>query len=322
MKIFENITQTTGNTPLVRIRKLNPEGNATLLAKLEFFNPAHSVKDRIAVAIVDAAEKAGKLNPDSIILEATSGNTGIGLAMVAAARGYGATFTMPESVSLERKLLLRAMGAKIILTPAASGMSGAVEKAASMLKEDSRYFLADQFNNPANPEAHRRTTAEEIWQGTGGRVDALIAGVGTGGTITGAGERLREYNPDLHIVAIEPAASPVLSGGKKGPHPLQGIGAGFIPSILNMSILNEIIPVTAQDAFETARKMDIMEGIPVGISSGAATWAALKVASRAEFRGKQLVVIIPSFAERYLSTDLFADIRTELAAQAAKQTHD
>lgn len=309
MPIYDNLTQLTGNTPLVRIRKLNPQGNATILAKLEFFNPTHSVKDRIAVAIVDVAENQGLLHPDSIILEATSGNTGIGLAFTAAARGYKSTFTMPESVSNERKLLLRALGAELILTPANLGMADAVEKAEVLRSQDSRYFLADQFNNPANPEIHRRTTAEEIWRDTNGNVDILVAGVGTGGTITGTGERLREYNPSLKIIAVEPAASPVLSGGKKGPHPLQGIGAGFIPSILNLNILDEIIQVQAEDAFEVARKMATMEGIPVGISSGAATWAAIQVASRPENQDKHIVVIIPSFAERYLSTDLFANLK-------------
>lgn len=309
MPIYDNLTQLTGNTPLVRVRKLNPQGNATILAKLEFFNPTHSVKDRIAVAIVDVAENQGLLHPDSIILEATSGNTGIGLAFTAAARGYKSTFTMPESVSNERKLLLRALGAELILTPANLGMAGAVEKAEVLRSQDSRYFLADQFNNSANPEIHRRTTAEEIWRDTNGNVDILVAGVGTGGTITGTGERLREYNPSLKIIAVEPAASPVLSGGKKGPHPLQGIGAGFIPSVLNLNILDEIIQVQTEDAFEVARKMATMEGIPVGISSGAATWAAIQVASRPENQGKHIVVIIPSFAERYLSTDLFANLK-------------
>jgi len=312
MKIYDNLTQLTGNTPIVRVRRLAPEGGAEILAKLEFFNPTHSVKDRIAVAMVDKAEQQGKLQPDSIILEATSGNTGIGLAFTASARGYGCTIVMPESVSLERKLLLRALGATLILTPSSAGMAGAVEKAETLLATDSRYWLADQFNNPANPEIHRRTTAEEIWRDTDGKVDILIAGVGTGGTITGAGSRLREYNPSLRIIAVEPASSPVLSGGKKGSHPLQGIGAGFIPSVLDMSLLDEIIPVEAEAAFDIARKMSIVEGIPVGISSGAATWAALQVAARPEHRGKRIVVIIPSFAERYLSTELFANLREEL----------
>ena len=311
MKIYDNLTQLTGNTPLVRLRRLVPQDGAEIFAKLEFFNPTHSVKDRIAVAMVDQAEQDGLLHPDSIILEATSGNTGIGLAFTASARGYACTIVMPESVSLERKLLMRALGAEVLLTPASGGMAAAVEKAESLRNSDSRYWLADQFNNPANPEIHRRTTAEEIWRDTDGNVDILIAGVGTGGTITGAGSRLREYHPNVRIIAVEPAASPVLSGGKKGPHPLQGIGAGFIPSILDTSLLDEIITVEAEDAFYTARKMSTTEGIPVGISSGAATWAALQVAARPENHGKHIVVIIPSFAERYLSTDLFANLREE-----------
>lgn len=312
MKIYNNLTQLTGNSPLVQVRNLNKDGHASILAKLEFFNPTHSVKDRIAVAMVDAAEADGRLQPGGIILEATSGNTGIGLAFVASARGYGCTIVMPESVSLERKLMMKALGAELILTPAAEGMAGAIERAEALKGSDSRYFLADQFNNPANVEIHRRTTAEEIWRDTAGKVDILVAGVGTGGTITGAGERLREYNPDLEIIAVEPAASPVLSGGKKGPHPIQGIGAGFIPSILNLDLLNEVITVQSEDAFDIARKMATKEGIAVGISSGAATWAALQVAARPENHGKQIVAIIPSFAERYLSTDLFKTIREDL----------
>ncbi|MGV7976561.1 MAG: cysteine synthase A [Anaerolineaceae bacterium] len=314
MTIYQNITELTGQTPLVRLNRLVPAGGAAVLAKLEFFNPTHSVKDRIAVAMVDAAEKQGLLSPESIILEATSGNTGIGLAFTASARGYKSAIVMPETVSMERKLLLRALGAELILTPGAEGMTGAMETALKMRAQDGRYWLADQFNNPANVDAHRRTTAEEIWRDTEGKVDILVAGVGTGGTITGAGSRLREYNPALRIIAVEPAASPVLSGGKKGPHPLQGIGAGFVPSILDVHLLDEIIQVEAEDAFETARKMATLEGIPVGISSGAAVWAALLAASRPENAGKRMVVIIPSFAERYLSTNLFATIREELNA--------
>lgn len=314
MTIYQNITELTGQTPLVRLNRLVPAGGAAVLAKLEFFNPTHSVKDRIAVAMVDAAEKQGLLSPESIILEATSGNTGIGLAFTASARGYKSAIVMPETVSMERKLLLRALGAELILTPGAEGMTGAMETALKMRAQDGRYWLADQFNNPANVDAHRRTTAEEIWRDTDGKVDILVAGVGTGGTITGAGSRLREYNPALRIIAVEPAASPVLSGGIKGPHPLQGIGAGFVPSILDIRLLDEIIQVEAEDAFETARKMATVEGIPVGISSGAAVWAALLAASRPENAGKRMVVIIPSFAERYLSTNLFATIREELNA--------
>jgi len=314
MTIYQNVTQLTGRTPLVRLNRLVPAGGAEVLAKLEFFNPTHSVKDRIAVAMVDAAEKQGLLSPESIILEATSGNTGIGLAFTASARGYKSAIVMPETVSMERKLLLRALGAELILTPGAEGMAGAMETALQLRKQDKRYWLADQFNNPANVEVHRRTTAEEIWRDTEGKVDILVAGVGTGGTISGAGSRLREYNPALRIIAVEPAASPVLSGGIKGPHPLQGIGAGFVPSILDVRLLDEIIQVEAEDAFETARKMATLEGIPVGISSGAAVWAALLAASRPENAGKRMVVIIPSFAERYLSTNLFATIREELNA--------
>ena len=314
MTIYQNVTQLTGRTPLVRLNRLVPAGGAEVLAKLEFFNPTHSVKDRIAVAMVDAAEKQGLLSPESIILEATSGNTGIGLAFTASARGYKSAIVMPETVSMERKLLLRALGAELILTPGAGGMAGAMETALQLREQDGRYWLADQFNNPANVKVHRRTTAEEIWRDTEGKVDILVAGVGTGGTITGAGSRLREYNPALRIIAVEPAASPVLSGGIKGPHPLQGIGAGFVPSILDVGLLDEIIQVEADDAFETARKMATVEGIPVGISSGAAVWAALLAASRPENAGKRMVVIIPSFAERYLSTNLFATIREELNA--------
>jgi cysteine synthase A len=309
MNIYDNLTQLTGNTPLVKLRRIAPAGSAQILGKLEFFNPTHSVKDRIAVAIIDDAEQKGLLNPDSIILEATSGNTGIGLAFVAAARGYQCTIVMPETASLERKLLMKALGARLILTPAAQGMGGAIAKTEDLLSSDRRYFFADQFNNPANPEVHRRTTAEEIWRDTAGQVDILVAGVGTGGTITGAGEKLRSYNPGLRIVAVEPAASAVLSGKPKGPHPLQGIGAGFIPGVLNTAILDEVIPVEADAAFETSRRMALEEGIAVGISSGAAVWAALQVANRPESAGKNIVVIIPSFAERYLSTDLFAPYR-------------
>lgn len=309
MTIYNNITELTGKTPLNRLRRLVPENGANVLAKLEYFNPTHSVKDRIAVAIVDAAEQKGLLSPDSIILEATSGNTGIGLAFTATARGYKSTIVMPESASVERRLMMQLLGATLILTPAAQGMAGAIVKTQELLKQDSRYYLADQFNNPANPEIHRRTTGEEIWRDTAGKVDILVAGVGTGGTITGTGERLRQYNPGVKIVAVEPAASPVLSGGQKGPHPIQGIGAGFIPSVLNTSLLDEVIQVTGEDAFATSRQMASVEGLPVGISSGAATWAALQLARRPENKGKNIVVIIPSFAERYLSTDLFAQFK-------------
>lgn len=311
MTIFQNITQLTGNTPLVRLTRLNPNPEVEILAKLETFNPTHSVKDRIAVSMVDDAERRGLLHPDSILLEATSGNTGIGLANVAAARGYGSTIVMPESVSLERKLLMRALGAKLILTPAAGGMAGAMERAQTLLAEDSRYWWADQFNNPANPQIHQLTTGPEIWRDTDGRVDVLVAGVGTGGTITGTGLYLRGQNPALKLVAVEPSASPVLSGGAKGSHPIQGIGAGFIPAVLQTSLLDEIIQVTGEAAFSTARKLAVIEGIPGGISSGAAVWAALQLAARPELNGMRVVVIVPSFTERYLSTDLFADLRRE-----------
>lgn len=311
MTIFQNITQLTGNTPLVRLTRLNPNPEVEILAKLETFNPTHSVKDRIAVSMVDDAERRGLLHPDSILLEATSGNTGIGLANVAAARGYGSTIVMPESVSLERKLLMRALGAKLILTPAAGGMAGAMERAQTLLAEDSRYWWADQFNNPANPQIHQLTTGPEIWRDIDGRVDVLVAGVGTGGTITGTGLYLRGQNPALKLVAVEPSASPVLSGGAKGSHPIQGIGAGFIPAVLQTSLLDEIIQVTGEAAFSTARKLAVIEGIPGGISSGAAVWAALQLTARPELKGKRVVVIVPSFTERYLSTDLFADLRRE-----------
>ena len=311
MTIYQNITKLTGKTPLVRLSRLNPNRDVEILAKLEFFNPTHSVKDRIAVSMVDDAEQRGLLHKDSILLEATSGNTGIGLANVAAARGYGSTIIMPESASLERRLLMRALGATLILTPAAGGMAAAMEKAQSLLAEDSRYWWADQFNNPANPQIHQLTTGPEIWHDTDGNVDVLVAGVGTGGTITGAGLYLREQIPALKVVAVEPAASPVLSGGAKGAHPIQGIGAGFIPSVLKTSLLDEIIQATGEAAISTAREMAVREGIPGGISSGAAVWAALQLAARPESKGKRLVVIVPSFSERYLSTDLFADLRRE-----------
>lgn len=308
MRIAHNVTELVGNTPLVQLQRLPGAQAATLALKLEFFNPAHSVKDRIAVAMLDAAEAAGLLKPDTIILEPTSGNTGIGLAMVCAARGYACTLVMPETMSVERRLLLKAYGAQLILTPSAEGMSGAVNKAVALAAEDARYFIPQQFENPANPAIHRLTTAEEIWRDTDGKVDILVAGVGTGGTITGVGEALKAKNSQIKVIAVEPAASPVLSGGVKGPHPIQGIGAGFIPGILNTNIYDEIIPVTQEDAFTTARQLATQEGLLVGISSGAATWAALQVAQRTENAGKVIVVIIPSFGERYLSTPLFAHL--------------
>lgn len=308
MKIANNVTELVGNTPLVRINRLTEGSVAEVVAKLEFYNPAHSVKDRIGVAMIEAAEKAGKITPDTIILEPTSGNTGIALAMVSAARGYHCTLVMPETMSKERRMLLRAYGAELILTPGSEGMPGAIRKAEQLAAGDSRYFIPQQFKNPANPEIHRRTTAEEIWRDTDGKVDFLVAGVGTGGTLTGISEVIKARKPSFQAIAVEPDASPVLSGGVKGPHPIQGLGAGFIPEVLNTKIYDEVIRVNGDDAFATARAMARREGLLVGISSGAATWAALQVARRPENAGKLIVVIIPSFGERYLSTPLFADL--------------
>lgn len=308
MKVFNNATELMGNTPLVRLNRVVDGAAATVLAKLEFYNPAHSVKDRIGVAMIDAAEKAGKIKPDTIILEPTSGNTGIALAMVCAARGYKCTILMPDTMSKERRVLLRAYGAELILTPGSEGMAAAIRKANEMAAEDPRYFIPQQFENPANPEIHRTTTAEEIWRDTDGQVDIVVSGIGTGGTITGVGEVLKSRKPGVQIVAVEPDASPVLSGGQKGPHMIQGIGAGFIPAVLNTGIYDEVVRVTNDDAFATARRTAREEGLLVGISSGAAIWAAVQVAKRPENAGKTLVVIIPSFGERYLSTALFADL--------------
>jgi len=308
MKIANDVTELIGNTPLVRLRRIADGTQASVVAKLEYFNPAHSVKDRIGVSMIDAAEKAGLIKPDTIIVEPTSGNTGIALAFVCAARGYKLVLTMPETMSKERRLLLRAYGAELILTPGSEGMAGAIRKAEELAASDPRYFMPQQFRNPANPEVHRQTTAEEIWRDTDGAADILVAGIGTGGTITGVGEVLKKRKPGFSCVAVEPADSPVLSGGQKGPHPIQGIGAGFVPEILNTGIYDEVIRVKSDDAMQTARRMASEEGLLVGISSGAATWAALQVASRAENAGKLVVVIIPSFGERYLSTALFAHL--------------
>ena len=308
MKIANNITELIGNTPLVRLNHLTEGAVATVVAKLEYFNPSHSVKDRIGLSMIEASEKSGKIKPDTIILEPTSGNTGIGLAFVCAARGYQCAFTMPETMSKERQTLLKAYGAELILTPGSEGMPGAIRKAQELAAGNKRYLVPNQFENPANPEIHRRTTAEEIWRDTDGQVDIFVAGVGTGGTITGVGEVLKARKPDVKIIAVEPDASAVLSGGQKGPHPIQGIGAGFIPAILNTKIYDEIIRVKNEDAFNTARAMATKEGLLVGISSGAATWAALQVARRVENKGKLIVVIIPSFGERYLSTDLYKNL--------------
>jgi cysteine synthase len=311
MKIANDVTALIGRTPLVRLNRLSAGAYAEVVAKLESFNPAHSIKDRIAVAMLTAAEESGVLTKDTIIIEPTSGNTGIGLAMVAAARGYKCVLTMPESFSRERRMVLRAYGAELILTPAAEGMAGAIRRAEEMVASDPRYFMPQQFNNPANPEIHRRTTAEEIWSDTDGSVDILVAGVGTGGTVTGVGEVLKSRKPSFKVVAVEPDASPVLSGGPKGPHKIQGIGAGFIPGNLNTRIYDEIIRVSDDDAMETARRMAREEGLLVGISSGAAAWAAVQVAKRRENSGKLVVVILPDFGERYLSTPLFASLAEE-----------
>ncbi len=308
MRIANDVTELIGNTPLVRLHRLTQGCAAEVVAKLEYFNPAHSVKDRIGVAMIDAAEEGEAINPDTIILEPTSGNTGIALAFVCAARGYKCVLTMPETMSKERRMLLRAYGAEIILTPATEGMAGAIRKAEEMAAADPRYFIPQQFKNPANPEIHRKTTAEEIWRDTDGKADILVAGVGTGGTITGVGEVLKARKPSFTCVAVEPEASPVLSGGPKGPHPIQGIGAGFVPAVLNTAIYDEIVRVKGDDAFSTARRMAREEGLLVGISAGAAVWAALEVARRRDNAGKLLVVVIPDFGERYLSTALYADL--------------
>jgi cysteine synthase A len=308
VKIANDVTELVGNTPLVKLRRVTEGAQAEVVAKLEFFNPAHSVKDRIGVSMIDAAEAAGLVKPDTIFVEPTSGNTGIALAMVCAARGYKLAITMPETMSKERRALLRAYGAELILTPGPDGMGGAIRKAEELVASDPRYLMPQQFKNPANPEIHRKTTAEEIWRDTDGKVDILVSGVGTGGTITGVGEVIKARKPSFKAIAVEPDASPVLSGGQKGPHPIQGIGAGFVPEVLNTKIYDEVIRVKADDAFETARRMAKEEGLLVGISSGAATWAALQVARREENAGKLIVVIIPSFGERYLSTPLFAGL--------------
>jgi len=308
MRIANDITELVGNTPLVRIRNINDGAAAEVAAKLEFFNPAHSVKDRIGVAMLDAAQEAGLIGPDTIVVEPTSGNTGIALAMVCAARGIKIVLTMPETMSVERRSLLRGYGADLILTPGPEGMGGAIARASELAASDPRYFMPQQFMNAANPDVHRRTTAEEIWNDTDGTVDIFIAGVGTGGTITGVGQMLKERNPDVQVIAVEPAASPVLAGGPKGPHPIQGIGAGFVPAILDTEVYDEVIGVEAEDALAMARRSATEEGLLVGISSGAALWAAREVARRPENAGKLIVVIIPSFGERYLSTALFAGL--------------
>ena len=307
MNLYNNITEVVGNTPLVRLNRITDGAAAHVYAKLEFYNPTASIKDRIGVSMVDAAEKSGELKPGGTIVEATSGNTGIALAMVGAARGYKVILTMPDSMSKERRMLLRAFGAELVLTPAAEGMRGAIAKAEELGGKDGS-VLVRQFDNDANPEIHRKTTAEEIWRDTDGSVAAVVAGVGTGGTITGVGQVLKERNPDVKIFAVEPAASPLLTGGSASGHPIQGIGANFVPNNLDRSIYDEVFDVTADDAFAYARRAGAEEGILAGISSGAALWAASQVAKRPEFAGKIIVVIIPSFGERYLSTALYKDL--------------
>lgn len=303
--IAENVTDLVGNTPLVRLNRITSGLAVTVVAKLESFNPLSSVKDRIGLSMIDAAEKAGLIKENTIILEPTSGNTGIALAFVCAARGYGLTLTMPDTMSLERRRLLQAFGATLILTPGSEGMSGAVKKAEELAGQDTRYFVPQQFKNPANPEVHRLTTAEEIWRDTKGAVDILVAGVGTGGTITGVTEVIKERKPAFKAIAVEPKDSPVLAGGKPGSHKIQGIGAGFVPDVLRLDVVDEVIQVSNEDAAETTRRLAKEEGLLVGISSGAAAWAALEVAKRDENRGKLIVVVLPDTGERYLSTELF-----------------
>jgi len=312
-RVFDEITHCIGNTPLVRLRRITEGAVANVFGKLENFNPLWSVKDRIARAMIDAAERQGLIKDDTVIIEPTSGNTGIGLAFVCAARGYKLMVTMPESMSLERRRLLKAFGAELVLTPAAEGMPGAVRRAEELVKENSNFYMPQQFKNPANPEIHRRTTAEEIWRDTGGKVDIFVAGVGTGGTITGVGEVLKSRKPDVKVVAVEPANSPVISQKlagqelKPGKHLIQGIGAGFIPDVLNLSIIDQVIQVEDEDALETSRRLARSEGFMCGISCGAAAWAALQLAKQPENAGKNIVVVLPDLGERYLSTRLFPE---------------
>ena len=304
-RIFSDVTTTIGNTPLVRLGKVGKGLEAEVIAKLEFFNPLGSVKDRIGIAMIEAAERQGRIRPDTLIVEPTSGNTGIALAFVCAAKGYRLCLTMPETMSMERKKLLRHLGAQLVLTPGGEGMKGAILKAEEILTSSKDAYMPNQFKNPANPDIHRKTTAEEIWQDTEGAVDMMVAGVGTGGTITGVSEVIKARKPSFKAIAVEPAASAILSGGQAGPHKIQGIGAGFIPDVLNVNVIDEVIAVTNEDAFDMGRRLAEEEGILCGISSGAAVWAALEVAKRSENRGKQIVVVLPSTGERYISTDLF-----------------
>lgn len=305
-RIYEDVTKTVGNTPLVKLNRVTNGLHATVLVKLESFNPLSSVKDRIGVSMIEAAEKAGHIKENTIILEPTSGNTGIALAFVSAAKGYKLVLVMPETMSIERRKLLKALGADVVLTPGSQGMKGAISTAEEMLARDPRYYyIPQQFRNPSNPWAHRQTTAEEIWRDTDGKVDILVAGVGTGGTITGIADVIKSRNPGFKAIAVEPSASPVLSGGKPGPHKIQGIAAGFVPDILRLDLIDEVVKVEYEDAVQTARRLAREEGILVGISSGAAAWAGLQLAARPENQGKQIVVILPDTGERYLSTDLF-----------------
>jgi len=308
MKIFPSIINTIGATPLTRLNKITAGLEAEILAKLEFFNPLGSVKDRIGASMIDAAVAKGLIGPKTLVVEPTSGNTGIALAFICAARGYRLCLTMPETMSVERRKLLKHLGAELVLTPGPGGMKGAIEKAQEILASEKGAYMPNQFANPANPQIHRETTAEEIWQDTEGKADILISGVGTGGTITGVSQVIKERKPTFKAIAVEPAASPVLSGGQPGPHKIQGIGAGFIPDVLDQTVIDEVVTVANEDAFETARILAKEEGILCGISSGAAVWAALEVAKREDSRGKQIVVILPSTGERYLTTDLFKDI--------------
>lgn len=306
MKIARDVTELIGNTPLVQLNRVTEGIDAVIAAKLEYFNPLASVKDRIGVSMIEAAEREGKIKPDTIIVEPTSGNTGIAIAFVCASRGYRCAIVMPDTMSRERRGILKALGAELIVTPAADGFYGAVHLAHEMADKDPRYLILEQFENPANPEIHRTTTAEEIWTDTDGKVDFMVAGVGTGGTITGVGEVIKPRRPEFKCIAVEPARSAVLSGGECGPHHIQGIGAGFIPAVLNQAMIDEIVTVKDDDAMEMARRLAREEGVFAGISSGAAVWAALQVAARKENKGKLFVVIIPSTGERYLSTPTYA----------------
>jgi cysteine synthase A len=310
-KIAEDITQLIGGTPLVRLKKIGAGLNADIIAKLEFFNPCSSVKDRIGLSMIEAAEQAGQIKEETILLEPTSGNTGIALAFVCAARGYKLVLTMPETMSIERRKLLKALGAEVVLTPGEKGVPGAIAKAEELAAADPRYLLLQQFSNPANPEIHRKTTAEEIWNDTDGGIDILVLGIGTGGTITGVAEVIKARKPSLKVIGVEPADSPVLSGGKPGPHKIQGIGAGFVPEILNRDLIDDIVQVSNEDAGIVARKLAREEGVLGGISSGAAVWAAIEIAKRKENAGKMIVTLLPSCAERYLSTWLFEDLNEE-----------